>query len=968
MADEESEIPSWAEHVRQFFASGAILYPSIGNPELVAEDDSAHLLIALSEKIEDDVMLHTVGYHLQFLSLENTLLFKKGELAESAFHMPFNMSDPDIVKQATLLDPSWATGAHPTLDIPAKGFQGLFNPTITGYFANGIFGDYKSPLLDAAKKIGRNDLLPFVYHIELDGPKLKAWLRKNVGKDVGQHCFVNWLALYPDGREVEEFMVTSAMRDFTLDGKHKFVGKRYQADSDAFTKSGGPRKGPDGPLNSFDILNWNFMAKVPVATLHPLFFYDDNPCLNVGYISDLHVVSRLEVMRRSDLQIIPGHSETLAGMLNTTGRAVDNLIKSAGRALGNGDDADGEVGLLVVGGDLIDFSMSCFPGADALKSDMPADSVRNLVNADDASLERMYDYGVDVIAFYNMIVDFYLTARKPVVILAGNHDAYDKPFGVSPRVVSDAKMANPGIPADNNLTVLEACLMYGDNYGKVFDKSNFKPKVMDLFYLLFTPIYSFTSRMAGMQMISLAWGNDERLIWHGPEIGHLPNAEEAMTAEEAVMVKKGADYGAKGYGQGPVKCLMVSHYTWVNYNEDRLQDGANQSFAVGDSDNISYFNLGACEKRKVDVFQMMLDKKIHYTLSGHSHRAGLYMLESMAGGKVTVQGHSVDDYPALKGSLHTPYIVVSDSAGPIPRENVNGDFNGWGSHNPTFAKMTFNAGGDLTGLRRVPTNTAYSKPRAAVAMDYVELRNQPWNATVFWIKELKTEPGMDAAYIKQMIRRKLTDFPLSLILDRSKLPDIPAWMGIVKASLFFKSPDPAAPGFIECPILYRPDISKWVIRDKDSFLVFMEKDLKDTKGFLSVELGTMAGVPKGTANRFDFGKPWVVVVDLKIITAGTGFLGMLADDFQIDMTRNWEFVKYPTVKTYLQLLPNGGAKAFPGASSASSASGGKDSGGKGEELDGGAPPGGGASLSPVQTGPGGNMNVLGVKIPSNFSV
>ncbi|MDB5048340.1 MAG: calcineurin-like phosphoesterase [Fibrobacteres bacterium] len=974
MAD-ESSIESFGRKLKQAFPYGAILYPSIGNPELACGNGSVHLLIAVNEKLDDDIKAYVLASHLQFMSLEKTLRFKKGKLTGEEFHFPVTVMEPEIVKSVVLLDEGWASGEHPIVDIHEKGFQAIFNPAITKYFATGVLGGYKSPFLPELKKHGFDALLKFVYHLELDGPKLKGWIKKNLGEDMAEHCFVNWSTLGEaadaPARDIEEFLVTSALRDATLEGEHKFVGKRFQKDSDAFTHSqDAARKGPDGPLNSFDILNWNFRADTPVATLHPLFFYEDEPCLTVGYISDLHIVSRLEVMKHSDFAVIPGHSETLSSQMCTTGQAVKNLLNSAGKKIGGATPEDSDVGMLVVGGDLIDFSMSCYPGADAFKGAMSADMVRGMVNADSSNVGQKYDYGVDFIAFYDFIVEFYRTARKPVVILAGNHDAYDKPFGISPRVLVDAKMGNPGIPADVNLTVMEACLMYGDNYGKIFDKSNFKPEVMNFFYLLFTPVYSFTSKMAGMQLISLGWGDEERLLFNGPEVGHLPNAEGSLTVQEGTMVQKGADYAKKGYGNGPLKCLLVSHYTWVNYNEPILQNGAQQNFPVGDSDNISYFNMGACEKRRQAVYRMMLpgkDQKIHYAISGHSHRAGLYSLEKMDGGNVSVTGHSMDDFPALKDKLHPPYIIVSDSAGPIPRENINGDFNGHGSHKPSFAKLAFNANGELASVMRIPTNQRFSQPRLAVALDYVELLDQPWNATVFWIKGIATTEGMDSDYLDQMRRKRLTDFPLKLEFEQELLKGVPKWLGISKGSLFFKSPDSSRPGFIECPIEFRHDLKKWIIRDKDSVLVWLKKDTEG-KGFLSLHLGPLPGQPMGTVNRYDYSKPWIVVVDMKIVTAGTGLLGAFADDFKIQLKRNWEFVKYPTTKAYQQLIPRppgGPTASLDGGNSDQGAQG--SGGSSGSDSNGGSGNGGSQTATKEKTPANGGIEILGVKIPSTVS-
>ena len=107
-------------------------------------------------------------------------------------------------------------------------------------------------------------------------------------------------------------------------------------------------------------------------------------------------------------------------------------------------------------------------------------------------------------------------------MVTGNHEAYEMPYGISPRVeigswsfnlggremlgldteeyrqeVEKASQwvkgkGNAGIPADNNLTIYEAILAYGPTYAQIYSSQNFKNEQFDWFHTLFTPFSDAT--------------------------------------------------------------------------------------------------------------------------------------------------------------------------------------------------------------------------------------------------------------------------------------------------------------------------------------------------------------------------------------------------------------------------------------------------------------------------------------------
>ena len=75
-------------------------------------------------------------------------------------------------------------------------------------------------------------------------------------------------------------------------------------------------------------------------------------------------------------------------------------------------------------------------------------------------------------------------------MLIGNHEAYDQPYGVSPRLgqfwrnnPEGAMRANDGIPADHNLTTNEATLLYGPLYYDYRKTHNFEARHQEWFYI-----------------------------------------------------------------------------------------------------------------------------------------------------------------------------------------------------------------------------------------------------------------------------------------------------------------------------------------------------------------------------------------------------------------------------------------------------------------------------------------------------
>jgi hypothetical protein len=362
-------------------------------------------------------------------------------------------------------------------------------------------------------------------------------------------------------------------------------------------------------------------------------------------------------------------------------------------------------------------------------------------------------------------------------VLAGNHDAYQPPFGISPRVKFDilpdrleVNKGNQGIPADCNLTILEATLAFGKDYGKLIRKDMFTPDVLQLFHLLFNPLCSWTFPLGVHQMIVLDWGNEEGLLTNQTCFGHLPHASKAMSDEDLALVKYALELPKSQ------KAVLLSHYTWICYDysvpmledlsdPERLDPGREHEFPVsGEAPTVTDYNFGTCWHHRDEMFELFETGKIAVSVSGHAHRPAVYFLKDNANvpwrtdswtqgtfGRDTATdltalgaalekrigcvgfymeeakkllqgtaGHALKSFfDTNKLGFSKTIFVVSASAGPIPREN-RGAFNGWGSTRASYTSLRFREDGSLESVQACETEARNSVPRLAVALDYME--------------------------------------------------------------------------------------------------------------------------------------------------------------------------------------------------------------------------------------------------------
>ncbi len=491
-----------------------------------------------------------------------------------------------------------------------------------------------------------------------------------------------------------------------------------------------------------------------IVAYHPLYVYAAGSLqmLNLGHVTDIHINARQKLLAKSPARVIDAESGTaespvIGSMMNTFERSFLSILDAL--------DNKG-IDVLLVGGDLIEHVDNAFPyhngvGAEKLRSPSAA-AIWDLVDVDN-NYKRNYQSYVDYIAFFTAIRNFCASKGKPAFAVTGNHDCYKKNhiYGISPRLLLGLKKANEGIPADHNLTFYEAMLAFGESWDSVALGELFDPQYYEWFYAVLTPFSDFNLQLPKILLVGLGWGESEESVslpgslGQGGLLGHLPRANEAVTAAQLALAKPDATAGKK--------TVLMSHFTFVSYVET-VSYGEGPTLGHVDVGGTGLlrggapfgkYDFGTFEKRRSELYKQMADSKITSCgFSGHSHRKSMYLL-----GAADDKGYPTEAYgmrspsgvvnpaPRINGR---PPIIVSDSAGPLPRINFDGFYGGgatfgeYGSDRPSGTMVTISDTGDVTSIEPVYPTLDKTKPRLAVAVDYLHVMKDQ----VF--KEIAVEP------------------------------------------------------------------------------------------------------------------------------------------------------------------------------------------------------------------------------------
>lgn len=467
----------------------------------------------------------------------------------------------------------------------------------------------------------------------------------------------------------------------------------------------------------------------PIAAYHPYCVHAAPEALpgngklsktfNFGHVSDIHINARQGFLRRSPVRVLDVDQDgPLAQLSPELGKRIsvysDNLLSILENMRMRAD-----VDLLLVGGDLVDHAINACPLREF--PNPTAQQVWDLVRLGGASRSEHYQAFVDHLTFYSILMDNYRQKDPwPVLALAGNHDAYDEPYGISPRAIDPKHgvRANDGIPADHNLTIYEAALIFGETYGVVEKSFNFTAKLFRWFYTVFTPFSDFDTLLPKQRVVGLSWGDDENFLLgkSGHSISHLPRANRAITEQQLSIAADRLDQSRP--------TTLMTHFTFVSYKESIPNSNPNGQVHVAPGSDSTDHDFGTFYNRRRELFEVALDtKKMQCVLTGHSHRRAVYFASDEHQGTYSTRLVAWDGpiTPASVPELasHVP-IIVSDSAGPLPRLNRQGEFEGWGSDRPSGTVVTSTLNGKVSSIVHMAARTKHSKPRLAVAMDYLQ--------------------------------------------------------------------------------------------------------------------------------------------------------------------------------------------------------------------------------------------------------
>ncbi len=606
--------------------------------------------------------------------------------------------------------------------------------------------------------------------------------------------------------------------------------------------------------------DFNFeQAELPIENYHPVYITDSSKTkLNLGHLTDVHVSSRQHAFKKSQAQVIHNDqtkdiSPPIGDLVNVSFETLKDLMDQ----IGNDKDID----MLVCTGDLIDYTQNFDP------TSMEINSTGDLWAAMDLELakkdKKQYPKGVDHVTIYSLFKYFYDTWKKPIYLTSGNHEAYDVPYGISPRLGFGRdgwKRANEGIPADHNLTIYEAILMYGPHFKKILEPFNFDHQNYNWFYNLFTPLTDYSFIFGDQTFVGLEWGDSESMLtnrtlrgglWINNDGGVLPRASESVSDKQLQMV----DYAL---GTDSTQKILFSHFTYYNYDlteplSTRGEININNNFL---QKYYTKYDHGSCKDNRNQVYNdWILSNKFDYTLSGHSHRAAIYETISnsslLGSEKVTSVGHETNNDHGITGTK----VVVTACGGPIAVQNLNGEMKGHGLDSPSGTWINLNE--NKIGLLKPKTekNAKQSKdkaqqfkPRFCVALDYFDILESESKEKQGVFTSFESSNNEKATFIVPLHQ----DLPGDIAFIESM--DIVIVQGNIvknmKGKTSFLSKTESA---------YKVEFSE----DEISFKEILKGDDRDMSIFISSKFNTTALSSRSGFKQYDFSSPWNIHVEIR---------------------------------------------------------------------------------------------------------
>lgn len=437
-----------------------------------------------------------------------------------------------------------------------------------------------------------------------------------------------------------------------------------------------------------------------IRPYHPVFSKTEAD-LGVGHLSDLHISSRVSVLEKNkELKDISGNY--ISNNLHNPIRSVKDILWQFGR--------DDRISCVWITGDVVDFHVNI---SDISESEVKTTDALELLDSDKELLKIKGALYIDVQQFYQLIVKFYLKFEKPVFFIFGNHDAYEMPYGISPRVLQSkiskkGVKANSTIPMDHNLTFYEAILLFGPGYSRIVTKhhlgeQNYKAKLRKYYFLVITPVLDIKFNYKDTCFIGVDWGDEESIVEPVAKMaGTLPRASSMLNNNQKELIS----FALKEQN----KIYIFMHAPIINYDYS-INLSSTVEVKKHNVEKYSKYDTGSFKGGKKWLLDLLLrhcNKVVVF--SGHSHRFSMYTIEDKYN-RYLIRANG-DDVCCLNPKVS---LVVSSSAGPMAAKNIAGEWMGLGIEAPS--------GSALIGGRiyKTVSNSCNTIPRACVILDGIDI-------------------------------------------------------------------------------------------------------------------------------------------------------------------------------------------------------------------------------------------------------
>ena len=538
--------------------------------------------------------------------------------------------------------------------------------------------------------------LPFLYKIELDTKGMQP-------KPVPDTLYdISWIILTEKRNAIEFGELQDLACEYIACDKSRELKPEYLY------------KVTDGKINFAEQ-----DKSSPIQSYHP-FIVSNKDKLNFGHLSDVHISARQVAFRESKACVFEGgvltdtscvSGEPIGKLFNSSLESFSDMLKTM--------MTDDEIHAIVITGDLVDHAYNFNPAA---KYSKPGE-LWTLMERSNPDNQKHYQPYIDNLAVLSLFKHCYDIYKKPIFLITGNHDNYKDIFAISPRVGSEKGIVrgNSGLPADHNLTIYEACLMYGPKYHEYFN-GNFQAPYADWFHHLFTPLTDYRFTFKQQSVVGLGWGDSEEILNTGifSLDMTLYRAAESVSDKQLELINAASKEGQEGSQR-----LICSHFPFVSYD---VSLGITTQGSVNCNDwleTVDLYSQGTFKKNRADVYQLLHDKKFHYTLSGHSHRSGVYagsMHTSYGRKNFIVNGKEIPHDATENLSSTQCNMIVSGCSGPIGVQNNYTDptkkgLGSFGLDYPSGNSVNFTN----NTIKRIIPKAPTAKPRFAVALDYLDI-------------------------------------------------------------------------------------------------------------------------------------------------------------------------------------------------------------------------------------------------------